>query len=67
MHHCLVASNGAIGIAGHRTSVGTPYAGTTVTAIRDGTRVTVYDPDGHPIGHLTLQPDKTYITLTPTP
>jgi transposase InsO family protein len=67
LHRCLVASNGAIGVAGHRTSVGAPYAGTTVTAIRDGNHITVYTPDGHPIGHLTLVPDKTYITLTHTP
>ena len=44
--------------AGHRTSVGTAHAGTTVTAIRDGNHVTVYDPDGQPIGHLHLDPDQ---------
>jgi transposase InsO family protein len=68
LHRCPVTSNGTIGVAGRRTSVGTTHTGTTVTAIRDGNRVTVYDPDGHPIGHLHLDPDKkNYITLTRTP
>lgn len=64
LHRCLVASNGAIGVAGHRTSVGRTYAGTTLTAIRDGNHVTVYSPQGCPIGHLRLDPDKTYVSLT---
>ncbi|WP_116511149.1 DDE-type integrase/transposase/recombinase [Micromonospora sp. B006] len=67
LHHCPVASNGAIAVAGHRTSVGTTHAGTTVTAIRDNNHVTIYHPDGQPIGHLHLNPDKNYIPLTPTP
>jgi transposase InsO family protein len=66
LHHCRVASTGAITIAGHRTSVGTTRAGTTVTAIRDRNHVTVYDPDGQPLGHIQLNPDKNYITLTRT-
>ncbi|MFG1842400.1 transposase, partial [Micromonospora sp. NPDC049175] len=66
LHHCRVSQTGAIRIAGHRTSVGTTHAGTTVTAIRDSNHVTVYDPHGQPIGHLHLQPDKDYITLTRT-
>jgi putative transposase len=64
LYRCPVAGNGAIAVAGHRTSVGTGYAGTTVTAIRDGNRATIYDPDGQPIGYLHLDPDKNYITLT---
>lgn len=64
LHHCPVNRYGAIAVAGHRTSVGTTHAGTTVTAIRDGDRVTVYDPDGRPIGHLHLDPDTNYVTLT---
>lgn len=64
LHRCLVATNGAIAVAGHRTSVGTTHAGTTVTAIRDGNHVTIYHSQGDPIGHLTLDPDKNYITLT---
>jgi putative transposase len=66
LYRCPVASTGAIAAAGHRTSVGTGYAGTTVTAIRDGNRVTVYNPHGRPIGHFHLDPDKNYIPLTHT-
>jgi putative transposase len=66
LHRCLVASTGAITVAGHRTSVGTTRAGTTVTAIRDRNHVTVYDPDGQPLGHIQLDPDRNYITLTRT-
>lgn len=65
LHRCPVNRYGAIAVAGHRTSVGTRYAGTTVTAIRDGNRATVYDPDGRPIGHFPLDPDHNYVTLTP--
>lgn len=64
LYHCPVNRYGAIAVAGHRTSVGTTHAGTTVTAIRDGNHITVYTPDGRPIGHLTLNPDTNYITLT---
>lgn len=64
LHHCPVAHTGAIAVAGHRTSVGTTYAGTTVTAIRDGNRTTVYHPGGQPIGYFHHEPGKNYITLT---
>jgi putative transposase len=64
LHHCRVTDTGAIAVAGHRTSVGRAHAGATVTAIRDGNRVTIYHPDGHPIGHIHLNPDRNYITLT---
>jgi len=67
LHHCRVATTGHIAVAGHRTSVGTTHAGTTVTAIRDNHRVTVYHPDGQPLGYFHLDPDKNYITLTRTP
>jgi transposase InsO family protein len=66
LHHCRVARNGAIDVAGKRTSVGATHAGTTVTAIRDGNRVTIYTPDGHPIGYFHRDPTKTYIALTKT-
>jgi transposase InsO family protein len=66
LHHCTVATNGTIAVAGHITSIGRAHHRTTVTAIRDGNHVTVYTPDGHPIGHLHLDPDKRYITLTRT-
>ena len=64
LHRCPVAGNGVIAVAGHRTSVGTGYAGRTVTTIRDGNRATVYDPDGRPIGYFHLDPTTDYITLT---
>ncbi|WP_435872797.1 DDE-type integrase/transposase/recombinase [Micromonospora matsumotoense] len=66
LHRCLVANTGVISVAGHRTSVGTTHAGTTVTAIRDQNRITIYHHDGHPLGHLQLTPDQPYISLTPT-
>jgi putative transposase len=66
LHHCTVYTNGAIGVGGTRTSVGTRHAGTTVTAIRDGDRVTIYSQHGNPIGHLQINPGKSYHTLTPT-
>ena len=64
LHHCRVAATGAIAVAGHRTSVGTAHAGTTVTAIRDNNRVTIYTPEGDPLGYIHLDPDNTYIPLT---
>jgi putative transposase len=64
LHRCPVAGNGTIAAAGHRTSVGTAHAGTTVTVIRDGTRATVYDPHGQPLGYFHLDPTKDYVTLT---
>ncbi|MFI5929644.1 transposase, partial [Micromonospora sp. NPDC051543] len=66
LHHCLVSSTGSIRVAGHRTSVGTTHAGTTVTVIRDQTQITVYHRDGQPLGHFHLTPDQTYTTLTRT-
>ncbi|MGC5384833.1 hypothetical protein ACPXCJ_10135, partial [Micromonospora chalcea] len=33
----------------------------------DNNHVTIYHPDGQPIGYLHLNPDKNYIPLTPTP
>jgi putative transposase len=64
LHRCPVAGNGTIAVAGHRTSVGSAHAGTTVTVIRDGNRATVYHPDGQPLGYLHLDPDTDYVTLT---
>lgn len=64
LHHCLVANTGAVSVAGHRTSVGTTHAGTTVTAIRDQNRITIYHPDGRPLGHFHPTPDRSYISLT---
>lgn len=64
LHRCHVASTGAIAVAGHRTSVGTTHAGRIVTAIRDGNHVTIYTPDGDPIGYIHIDPDHNYISLT---
>jgi hypothetical protein len=61
LHRCKVAANGAIAVGPHQMSVGTPHAGTTVTAIRDGMRLTVYDTEGHPLGHAVLDSGKRYI------
>ena len=58
---------GTIGVGKHRISVGRAYDGTTLTAIRDGNHATVYNTDGHPIGHAYLDPDKNYVPLTPDP
>jgi transposase InsO family protein len=66
LHRCPVHDNGSISVAANRTSVGRAYAGTTVTAIRDRDHVTIYNPNGQPIGHMHLNPNKSYTTLTPT-
>jgi putative transposase len=65
LHRCRVNKYGAIAVAGHRTSVGMAHAGSTVTAIRDGNHVTIYTSEGRTIGRLRLDPDHSYITLTP--
>jgi len=65
LHRCKVSQTGLIRIGSHRMSVGAPRAGTTVTAIRDGDRATIYDPDGNPLGQAHLDPATHYIRLTP--
>jgi putative transposase len=60
IHTLTVAPNGTIGLGGLSVNVGKTRAGTKVTAIRDNTHVTVYTPDGTPLGHLHLNHDKTY-------
>jgi putative transposase len=67
LHRCTVSPTGTIDVAGRRTSVGTTHAGTTITAIRDGNHITVYTPDGQPLGHFHRTPGKTYTALTRTP
>ena len=64
LHRSPVAGNGTIAAAGHRTSVGTAHAGTTVTVIRDGNRAAFYDPHGQPLGYVHLDTGKDYVTLT---
>lgn len=49
---------------GHRFSVGVARHGQTLTVIRTTGHLTVYDPDGNPIGHATITPGKQYINLT---
>jgi hypothetical protein len=66
LHHCKVSNTGVINVASHRMSVGTHLAATTVTAIRDGDHLTVYTPDGNPLGHTHLNPTTNYLPLTPT-
>jgi putative transposase len=57
VHHPLVSTTGSISIGPYRFSIGTTHRGTTVTAIRDHQRITVYTPDGDPITTITT-PDK---------
>ena len=60
IHTLTVAPNGTISLGGLSINAGKARAGTKVTAIRDHTHVTVYTPDGTPLGHLHLNHDKTY-------
>lgn len=64
LHRCRVSQTGVINVGGNRMSVGRAQAATTLTAIRDGTRITVYDNDGNPLGHAALDPDNNYIPFT---
>jgi transposase InsO family protein len=65
VHKCKVAANGSITV-GHRqtTNVGKAWAGTTLVAIRDTNHVTIYNPDGRPIAHGNLDPNRRYIRST---
>jgi len=63
LHRCLVSQTGVISIGSNRMSVGRALAATTLTAIRDDTRITVYDHDGNPIGHAILDPTTNYIAF----
>ena len=64
LHRCLVASTGAITVAGHRTSVGTTYAGATITAIRDQTGSPSTTPTANPSATSTSPPTG---TTSPSP
>jgi putative transposase len=66
VHRCTVYDTGTICVGGHRMSVGRALIGTTLTAIRDGDRATIYTPDGQPLGHAYLDPAKAYVRLTRT-
>jgi putative transposase len=72
VHRLHVTTNGTITLGRHRISVGRPLTGTTVTVIRNHhhgpghSHATVYTPNGDPIGHATLNPDRRYTPLTRT-
>jgi len=63
LHRCKVGKKGDVGVASHYMHLGRAWAGTTITAIRDGNRITAYDPDGNALGHATLDPEKKWLPL----
>jgi putative transposase len=66
IHHRLVSDTGTIAIGhGQRVSVGRHRHGQTLTVIRDHNHITVYSPNGDPLGHTTLTTDRAYTRLTP--
>ena len=65
LHHCTVSKGGSISVGRQYMYIGTTWTGTILTAIRDSDRVTVYDPDGTPLGHALLDPTKRSIPFTP--
>jgi putative transposase len=71
VHHLKVARNGVIIISRTRIGLGTHYAGRTITAIRNDQHITIYTPDGRPLGTTTINPTNSvntaYQRLTPTP
>jgi putative transposase len=66
VHHPRVSDTGTISAGPSRIHVGCTYRGHTLTVIRDHNHATVYNSDGHPIGHATLTAGKTYTPLTHT-
>jgi hypothetical protein len=60
VHKRTVRPNGVVRLSNQQFGLGTPWAGTTVTIIRDHGHVTVYAPDGTPVGHLRINYDKDY-------
>jgi putative transposase len=61
VHRLTVIAHGTIALGEHALiRVGTAHAGTQVTALINGTQVTVYTANGDPIGRLTLDPTKRY-------
>jgi hypothetical protein len=61
LHRCTVRKDGAISVGSQYTYIGTALTGTTLAAIRDGNRITVYDPDGNPLGHALLDLKKKWV------
>jgi transposase InsO family protein len=60
IHKIKVMANGTIALNDYRISVGRDHAGTTVTLLRSGERVTAYTTNGDPLGHLILDNTKKY-------
>jgi putative transposase len=66
VHRSRVSATGTVTIGQYRIGVGTTHRGHTLTAIRDtANRVTIYNPDGHPVAHLTLPDTPGYISTQP--
>jgi putative transposase len=63
VHTCPVYEDGKIGVGKHRIGIGRGLYGTTFTAIRNGDQVTIYTPDGHPYGHVHIEPGKNYAPI----
>lgn len=65
VHRPRVTATGTIRIGPYRIGIGTRYRGTTLTAIRDTNRITIYEPDGRPIATINPDPDnrRSYIPL----
>jgi hypothetical protein len=69
VHRCPIEDNGRIHVGRQRISIGRANAraygpGATVTAVRNGYHVTIYDPDGQPIGHAILNPSRDAVPFT---
>jgi putative transposase len=60
VHRLTIAPNGNASLGGITVHLGRNRAGTTVTAIRDHDRVTVYTTAGDPIGYLRIDYAKRY-------
>jgi len=66
LHRCKVGKKGDFGVGSHYMHLGRAWAGTTITAIRDGLRITAYDPDGNILGHTTLDPTRKWLPFNKT-
>ena len=67
VHRLTVIPHGTITLGEHRIRIGARYAGSQITALINGPRVTFHALDGQPIGHLTLHPDKRYARMIAGP
>lgn len=66
VHQSRVGTTGVISTGTTRIGIGCAYTGQTLTIIRDGHHATVYNADGHPIGHADLPTGKSYVPLNHT-